>query len=115
MLGDYKSFSGKINTYALRAQAMPRHYAIKVLEETHQHWKSLHLIKKKHTIGESSHQVDSRKVDPNVITSPKMQALSTSSPRVAAIKLPHSVLSQQGGVSELTGMEQPLDKLMMGK
>lgn len=33
---DYKSFSGKINSYALRAQAMPRHYALKVIEETHQ-------------------------------------------------------------------------------
>ena len=29
---DYKSFSGKINSYALRAQAMPRHYAVKVIQ-----------------------------------------------------------------------------------
>lgn len=43
---DYKSFSGKINTYALRAQAMPRHYAVKVIEDCHKHWKQLHLVDK---------------------------------------------------------------------
>lgn len=87
---DYKSFSGKINKYALKAQAMPRSYAVKVIEETHQHWKSLHLIKSIHTIGESAQQADSRKVEPAKVAAP------TSSPK-------------------LTGAEQPLDKLMDGQ
>jgi hypothetical protein len=43
---DYKSFSGKINTYALRAQAMPRHYAVNVIETCHNHWKQLHVVDK---------------------------------------------------------------------
>ena len=60
LLSDYKSFSGKINKYALRAQAMPRHYALKVLEETHQHWRSLHLEKKRDIIGESTAQAGMR-------------------------------------------------------
>lgn len=123
---DYKSFSGKINTYALRAQAMPRHYALKVIEETHQHWKSLHLVKKRHTIGESAHQQEGRKLDVqlspvsssvtsasvSVSSSPKigasifkLPAVTTASPKVGAVK----------PVTEWSGMEQPLDKLMVGK
>lgn len=47
---DYKSFSGKINSYALRAQAMPAQYARQVIEDTHQHWKSLHLVNKRNVI-----------------------------------------------------------------
>ena len=46
----YKSFSGKINSYALRAQAMPKQYAVRVIEDTHQHWKSLHLVNKRDVI-----------------------------------------------------------------
>ncbi len=48
---DYKSFSGKINSYALRGQAMPRNYARQVIEDTHKHWQSLHLVNKKDIIG----------------------------------------------------------------
>jgi hypothetical protein len=43
---DYKSFSGKINTYALRAQAMPRQYATNVIDICHKHWKQLHVVDK---------------------------------------------------------------------
>ena len=46
----YKSYSGKINTYALRAQAMPRQYAVNVVEDTHQHWQSLHLVNKQNVV-----------------------------------------------------------------
>ena len=54
---DYKSFSGKINTYALRAQAMPRQYAVNVVEDTHKHWQSLHIVNKQNVVtkgGDSS-------------------------------------------------------------
>ena len=47
---DYKSFSGKINSYALRAQAMPRQYAVQVVEDTHKHWQSLHLVNKRDVV-----------------------------------------------------------------
>ena len=46
----YKSFSGKINSYALRAQAMPKQYAVKVVEDTHQHWQSLHIVNKRDVV-----------------------------------------------------------------
>jgi len=93
---DYKSFSGKINKYALRAQAMPRHYALKVLEETHQHWKSLHLVKKRDIIGESSAQAGMRVVEQAAAqqmsaiqlaagsASPRLQAAGSASPRLQA-------------------------------
>jgi inorganic pyrophosphatase len=48
---DYKSFSGKINTYGLKAQAMPKSYAVKVIDDTHQHWKNLHLTRKQNIVG----------------------------------------------------------------
>ena len=111
---------------ALRAQAMPRHYALKVLEETHQHWQSLHLVKKKHTIGESSHQLQGRKPDTvsalsvSSVASPKL-SVGSASPKLAAFPSPKvgsmkpASVQGQGGVAELTGMEQPLDKLMSGK
>jgi hypothetical protein len=76
---DYKSFSGKINTYALRAQAMPRHYALKVIEETHHHWRSLHLVKKRDIIGESVTQLGTRAVGSNN---------TNSSPPVPSAELP---------------------------
>jgi hypothetical protein len=47
----YKSFSGKINSYALRAQAMPKQYAVQVIEDTHEHWKSLHIVNKRSVLG----------------------------------------------------------------
>ena len=47
----YKSFSGKINSYALRAQAMPKQYAVRVIEDTHEHWKSLHIVNKRSVLG----------------------------------------------------------------
>lgn len=59
---DYKSFSGKINTYALRAQAMPRHYAVKVVEDCHHHWQSLHIDRKQSTVFKAG--------DTNAITAP---------------------------------------------
>ena len=46
----YKSFSGKINSYALRAQAMPRQYAVDVIEDTHKHWQSLHIVNKQNVV-----------------------------------------------------------------
>ena len=54
---DYKSFSGKINTYALRAQAMPRQYAVNVIEDTHKHWKTLHFVNKKDVISKGGSSV----------------------------------------------------------
>lgn len=161
---DYKSFSGKINTYALRAQAMPRHYALKVLEETHQHWKNLHFVKKRHVIGETNTQqaghaapvkTDSTSsastgvslfgagggsaLSVSTITSPKPIMAGSASP-----KLIHAgggspkLLAAQGrqisapamgelipaaqqpqampqGVGDLTGVEQPMDKLFAGR
>ena len=130
---DYKSYSGKINTYALRAQAMPRHYAIKVLEETHQHWKSLHLVKKRDTIGESSAQAELRMMAvagspahpamPAAVPIPAhAQSLLTAagSPIQRGMSTPASISSPRINgvvqpVGSLTGMEQPLDKLMAGK
>lgn len=150
---DYKSFSGKINTYALRAQAMPRHYALKVLEETHQHWKNLHFVKKRHIIGESSHQLEGRlsvvkpaSVESSPLSvalnagsafSPKPLVAGSASPKVmySAAPSPKLVASQgrqmsapamhmgelisaamqpqamPQGVGDLTGVEQPMDKL----
>jgi len=94
---DYKSFSGKINTYALRAQAMPRQYALKVIEETHHHWRSLHLVKKRDVIGESVTQLGTRAPGaPAAVPSAELpqhaQALlaaaSSASPRIVASQNP---------------------------
>ena len=48
---DYKSFSGKINTYGLKAQCMPKSYAVKVIDDTHKHWQNLHLTRKQNIVG----------------------------------------------------------------
>ena len=42
-LRDYKNYAGgTLNKYALNERAMPRDYAIQVVEDTHGHWKNLH-------------------------------------------------------------------------
>lgn len=61
---DYKSASGKINSYALEGRCMPRDYALNVLAETHKHWQHLHLERKQSIIGESLAQLDARRPSP---------------------------------------------------
>jgi len=50
LTGSSGGVSGKINTYALRAQAMPRQYAVNVVEDTHKHWQSLHIVNKRDVV-----------------------------------------------------------------
>jgi len=88
-----------------------------------QHWKSLHLIKKRHVIGESSLQAESRlsSVAPIVAAvaateqpthSQAKFAAANASPRLASTTSPR-IAGAAGAVPvmELSGAEQPVDRL----